>query len=83
LTQQDLQKKIEIKQLEIMKLQIMNESYPIFCIAAQLLKDRDNEIDLVWSDAVELYAEFILSEFNDSNKSEIECINNFLNNKNN
>jgi hypothetical protein len=61
----------------------MNESYPIFCIAAQLLKGRENELDLVWSDAVELHSEFILSEFNDSNKSEIDCINEFLNTKNN
>lgn len=66
-----------------MKLVIMDESYPIFCIAAQLLKGRENELDLVWSDAVELHSEFILSEFNDSNKSEIDCINEFLNTKNN
>lgn len=61
----------------------MDESYPIFCIAAQLLKGRENELDLVWLDAVELYSEFILSEFNNSNKSEIDCINEFLNTKNN
>jgi hypothetical protein len=61
----------------------MNESYPIFCIAAQLSNGRENELELVWWDAVELYFEFLNSKFNDPNKSEIECINNFLNNKNN
>jgi hypothetical protein len=57
----------------------MNKSYPIFCIAAQLLSGREDELDLVWEDAEELYAEFTTSEFNDSNKAELDCINNFLN----
>jgi hypothetical protein len=57
----------------------VNKSYPIFCIAAHLLSGREDELDLVWEDAIKLYAEFTASEFNDYNKSELDCINDFLN----
>jgi hypothetical protein len=59
----------------------MDKSYSIFCIAAQLLKGREDELDLVWEEAIELYNEFINSEFDDQNKSELDCINDFLNTK--
>jgi hypothetical protein len=57
----------------------MNKSYSIFCIASQLLNGREDELDLVWQDANELYDEFLNSEFNNVNKSELDCINDFLN----
>lgn len=59
----------------------MDKSYSIFCIASQLLNGREDELDLVWEEAIELYCEFIDSEFNDKNKSELDCINDFLNTK--
>jgi hypothetical protein len=52
--------------------------YPIFCIAVQLLSGREDELDLVWGDATELYIKFLRSDFNDPNKSELDCINNFM-----
>jgi hypothetical protein len=54
--------------------------YPIFCIAVQLLSGREDELDLVWGDATELYIKFLRSDFNDPNKSELDCINNFMSN---
>lgn len=54
------------------------ESYPIFCIAVHLLDGREGELDIVWVDAVELYSRFLDSEFNDLNKSELDCIKNFM-----
>jgi hypothetical protein len=56
----------------------MDASYPIFCIAAHLLEGREDELDLVWGDAVELYIKFLGSDFDDPNKSELDCINNFM-----
>ena len=54
------------------------QSYPIFCIAVQLLEGRERELDVVWEDASKLYSRFLGSEFNDPNKSELDCINNFM-----
>lgn len=59
----------------------MDKSYSIFCIASQLLNGREDELDLVWEEAIELYCEFIDSVFNAQNKSELDCINDFLNTK--
>ncbi len=58
----------------------MDKYYSIFCIASQLLEGRDSELDLVWEDATKLYEDFLVSGFNNTNKSELECINEFLNN---
>ena len=57
---------------------LINNGYGVFCIALQLEDNRDN--DVRWSKALELYDEFIFSDFNDSEESELECINNFMNN---
>jgi hypothetical protein len=56
---------------------LINNGYGVFCIALQLEDNRDN--DVRWSKALELYDEFINSDFNDSEESELECINNFMN----
>jgi len=53
-----------------------NISYGVFCIAIQLKNNRDN--DVRWSKALKLYDKFIDSDFNDSEESELECINNFM-----
>ena len=36
--------------------------------------------DLAWDKGIELYEAFQISEYNSFNKSELECINDFLNN---
>ncbi len=58
----------------------MDKCYSIFCIASQLLKGRERELDLVWEDATKLYEDFLVSGFNNLNESELECINEFINN---
>ena len=56
----------------------MDKSYSIFCIASQLLESKERDLDEVWETSTKLYDEFLESEFNDYNKSELDCINNFL-----
>jgi hypothetical protein len=56
----------------------MEKSYSIFCIASQLLEGKERDLDEVWETSTKLYDEFLESEFNDYNQSELDCINNFL-----
>jgi hypothetical protein len=37
------------------------------------------EYDLMWAEGLRLYEEFFQSVYNDENKSEIDCINEYLN----
>lgn len=56
--------------------------YSIFCIAATLLSNDPSlnlELDRCWEEATELYKRFLDSEFNDLNRSELDCINEFMN----
>lgn len=55
----------------------INNGYGVFCIALQLEDNRDN--DVRWSKALKLYDEFINSDFNNPEESELECINEFMN----
>ena len=57
-----------------------NYYYGVFCIASQLKKERD--LDNVWEIANKMYDQFLTSEFNNDNESELDCINEFLSNKN-
>ena len=57
-----------------------NYYYGVFCIASQLKKERD--LDNVWEIANKMYDQFLTSEFNNHNESELDCINEFLSNKN-
>lgn len=57
------------------------DAYPIFCIASHLLIENpklSNELDNCWADATALYNKFLDSKFNDTNRSELDCINEFL-----
>ena len=58
----------------------MNNSYGIFCIAMAMNKEDQNtrQMDVWWDKAIELYDEFVNSEFNDYNQSELDCINQFM-----
>jgi len=60
----------------------MDNSYSIFCIASQLLEGKERDLDEVWETSTKLYDEFLNSKFNDYNKSELDCINEFLTTKN-
>lgn len=69
--------------LEELKNQIDKEkkywkSYGVFAIALQLKNQSYHGIDQWWQDAIDLYEEFLNSEYNDLNKSELECINKFI-----
>jgi hypothetical protein len=54
----------------------MNNYYGVFCIASQLNEERN--LDVIWETAIKLYDEFLVSEYNDHNESELECINRFM-----
>lgn len=54
----------------------MKNYYGVFCIASQLKEERN--LDIIWETAIKLYDEFLLSEYNDHNESELEGINKFM-----
>jgi hypothetical protein len=56
----------------------MNNSYGIFCIAMTMKDQNTKQMDVWWDKAIELYDEFVNSEFNDYNQSELDCINQFM-----
>jgi hypothetical protein len=56
----------------------MKNYYGVFCIASQLKEERN--LDVIWETAIKLYDEFLISEYNDHNESELECIYKFMNN---
>jgi len=61
----------------------MDKSYGIFCMAIAMNNKHQNtsELDIWWDKAIELYDEFIKSEFNNPNQSELDCINEFIKTK--
>lgn len=58
----------------------LSDYYGVFCIAIQL-EQNHRELDVLWNKALKLYDEFKNSEFNNPEKSELECINEFLKEK--
>lgn len=70
-------------------------SYGVFCMSDRLLAfdkrlllgqwrqlcDIDNDLDARWSKAIREYEKFLGSEFNVDTKSELDCIDEYLNNK--
>lgn len=57
--------------------QVENNNYGVFCIATQL-QQNNRELDIIWYEATILYNEFLVSTFNNIEKSELDCINEFL-----
>jgi len=53
------------------------QSYGVYAIALQL-KNLEWGIDVQWQEAIDLYEEFYSSIWNDVNRSELECINEFM-----
>jgi hypothetical protein len=54
------------------------DSYGVFAIAIQLQTHDYGFIDGLWQDAIDLYQRFYYSSYNDANKSELECINEYM-----
>lgn len=57
----------------------MNHYYPVFCVASRILQqERYADLDETWQKAHGLYQDFLSSEFNDSSRSELDCIHSFM-----
>ncbi len=73
------------KQIETMNQSVINheESYGVFCMTDRMLAMgyKIDGLDIFWSDAIIEYAKFLNSKFNVDNKSELECIDEYFNNK--
>lgn len=63
-----------------MNKQIENwmDSYGVFCMAMSLPDRNEWELDLLWERACGLYQQFLGSPFNDPQKSELDCIQDFV-----
>ena len=62
------------------------DSYGVFCMSDRLLAFDicdidDNDLDARWSKAIREYEKFLGSEFNVDTKSELDCIDEYLNNQ--
>jgi len=59
-------------------------SYGVFCMADRLidlgLSKLDDGLDIVWEEAVGEYNKFLKSKYNVDTKSELDCIDEYLNN---
>jgi hypothetical protein len=56
------------------------DSYGVYAIATQIQsRNANQDLDLVWQEAIRLYNEFTFSSFNVDTKSELDCINDFMN----
>jgi hypothetical protein len=53
-------------------------SYGVFCMAMSLPDRNERELDILWSDAIKMYEAFVVSDFNDYSKSELDCIHDYL-----
>jgi hypothetical protein len=62
---------------ESMRKSYMN-SYGVFCMAMSMKDRNERELDNLWADAIKLYEVFLVSEYNDLNKSELDCIHDYL-----
>jgi len=57
-------------------------NYPTFCIAAYILRkdpERFDRLDGVWTVARQYYKLYENSKYNDISRSELDCINKFMN----
>jgi hypothetical protein len=54
------------------------ESYGVFCMAMSMPNRNERELDYLWQDAIDTYEAFLKSDYNDVNKSELDCIHDYL-----
>lgn len=72
-------KTIEEHEVREKRTKEYQNSYGVFIIADRLQYFKsDYDLDELWDEAVELYLQFLDSEFNVSTKSEMDCITDFL-----
>ena len=57
-----------------------NYYYYVYCLIDMAKIDESEGYDRAWDKGIELYETFLKSEFNSYDKSELDCINDFLNN---
>jgi hypothetical protein len=59
------------------------KSYGVFCMTDRMLAMgyKVDGLDIFWSDAIIEYTKFLGSKFNVDTKSELECIDEYFNNK--
>ena len=57
--------------------------YGVYCLIdmANDIIDKSKGYDITWDKGIELYDIFLLSKYDNPNKSELDCINDFLNNQ--
>jgi hypothetical protein len=56
-------------------------NYSTFCIAAYILRkdpERFDRLDGVWTVAKQYYNSYLNSKYNDISKSELDCVNDFM-----
>mgnify|MGYP003141207552 CR=1 FL=1 len=58
--------------------------YAVYCLIdmANDIIDKGEGYDIAWGKGIELYEKFLNSKYDNPNKSELDCINDFLNNLN-
>ena len=73
-----------MKEIELHEFSKSNYNfyYYVYCLIdmAKDIIDESKGYDLAWDKGIELYQAFLKSEYNSSDKSELDCINDFLNN---
>ena len=60
-----------------------HDSYGVFCMTDRMLARgyKIDGLDIFWADAQVEYEKFLNSEFNVDTKSELDCIDEYFNNK--
>jgi len=61
-----------------MTTQKNNDPYGVFCVASHQYLSHIHELDLRWERANEIYNEFCESDYNVATKSELDCINEYM-----
>jgi hypothetical protein len=48
-------------------------------MAMSMPNRNESELDVLWADAIRMYDSFLVSEYNNPNESELECIHKYVN----
>jgi len=52
-------------------------AYGVYCITINA-NLKSEFLDRQWEEAIDIYEDYLKSKYNDENKSELECINDYL-----
>ena len=69
---------LNTQEIDRQRIREFMNSYGVFCIAMAHPERNERELDLMWEESIGLYEEFLVSDFNDWNYSELDCINTFM-----